>query len=47
MARNEYRSIAQRGSIIYFVISDLVGIEPMYQYSLDYIKKLYNISIKK
>ena len=46
-ARNEFRGIAQRGSIIYFVIADLVGIDSMYQYSLDYIKRLFNIAIDK
>lgn len=28
--RNQYRSVAIRGSILYFVISDLAGIDPMY-----------------
>ena len=46
-ARNGFRKIAQRGSIVYFVIADLIGIDSMYQYSLDYIKRLFNDAIKK
>jgi len=43
--RNQYRSVATRGSILYFVISDLAGIDPMYQYSLVYVKRLFNVAI--
>ena len=46
-AREEYRTVAERGSILYFVVADMVGIDPMYQYSLDYIKKLFIIAMKK
>jgi dynein heavy chain, axonemal len=28
--RNQYRSVAVRGSILFFVIADLAGIDPMY-----------------
>lgn len=28
--RNQYRAVAIRGSILYFVIADLAGIDPMY-----------------
>ena len=45
--RNQYRTVAIRGSILYFVIADLAGIDPMYQYSLAYIKRLFNQSIEK
>lgn len=44
--RNEYREVSIRGSILYFVIADLGGIDPMYQNSLVYIKKLFNDAIK-
>lgn len=44
-ARNTYKSISERGSVLYFVIADLAGIDPMYQYSLTYVKKLFNRSI--
>ena len=45
--RNQYRTVAVRGSILYFVIADLAGIDPMYQYSLSYIKRLFNSAIEK
>lgn len=43
--RNLYLNVATRGSIIYFVIADLSGIDPMYQNSLSYIKQLFNRAI--
>jgi dynein heavy chain len=45
--RNSYRSVAIRGSILYFVIADLAVIDPMYQYSLAYVKRLFNTAIEK
>ena len=35
--REQYRPVAIRGSILYFVIADLALIDPMYQYSLAYL----------
>jgi dynein heavy chain len=32
--RDKYRSTAVRGALLYFVISDLPKIDPMYQFSL-------------
>jgi len=43
--RNSYREVSGRGSILYFVIADLSGIDPMYQNSLQYVKKLFNEAI--
>lgn len=43
--RNMYTSVAVRGSILYFVIADLGGVDFMYQNSLDYIKSLFNKAI--
>ena len=40
--REGYRVTATRGSLLYFVIADLPNIDPMYQYSLEYFKKLFN-----
>jgi len=40
-AREEYRPVAVRGSILYFVIASLPNIDPMYQYSLQYFQKLF------
>ncbi|CAG9464970.1 unnamed protein product [Pedinophyceae sp. YPF-701] len=41
-SREEYRVVAQRGSILYFVVADLAQIDPMYQYSLAYFSQLFN-----
>jgi len=37
--------VAVRGSILYFVIADLAGINFMYQNSLDYVKQLFKRAI--
>lgn len=41
IARNVFRDIAIRGSILFFVITSMPGINPMYQYSLNFYSKLY------
>lgn len=41
-AREQYRTVATRGSLLYFVIADLPNIDPMYQYSLDYYQELFD-----
>eukprot|EP00106_Octopus_bimaculoides_P013835 XP_014781277.1 PREDICTED: dynein heavy chain 6, axonemal-like [Octopus bimaculoides] len=45
-AREKYRPVATRGSIIYFVVADMAEIDPMYQFSLKYFKQLFNLTIK-
>lgn len=45
--RNQYRSISIRGSLLYFVITDLALIDPMYQYSLGYVKNLFVKAIRE
>ena len=40
-ARNDFRVVAKRGSVLYFVIADLALIDPMYQYSLEFFIKLF------
>ena len=45
-ARSKYQRVAERGSILYFVIADLSGIDPMYQYSLSYFLRLFSIIIQ-
>lgn len=32
--RDGYRPVAKRGSILFFVLSDMAGVNAMYQYSL-------------
>ena len=44
--RNQYRRISIRGSILFFVIASLQSIDSMYQYSLDYGKKIFNETIQ-
>ena len=46
-AREEYRTIATRGSILYFVVADMGLVDPMYQYSLDFFSKLFNLRLVK
>ena len=39
--RNLYKPVAVHSSILFFVISDLANIDPMYQYSLSWFINLY------
>ena len=39
--RERYRAVATRGSILFFAISDLSLIDPMYQYSLSTFNKRF------
>ena len=43
--RSTYTNVAIRGSVLYFVIADLAGINAMYQNSLVYVKFLFNKAI--
>lgn len=36
-----YRPVAKRGSLLYFCISDLATVDPMYQYSLPWFIHLF------
>ena len=45
-ARESYRIVANRGSVLYFVIASLGSIDAMYQYSLAFFKNLYNQRIE-
>ncbi|XP_076263714.1 dynein heavy chain at 16F [Rhynchophorus ferrugineus] len=42
IAREKYRSVANRGSVLYFVVAQLAEIDPMYQYSLKYFSQVFN-----
>ena len=44
-SREKYRTVATRGSLIYFVVADLGLLDPMYQYSLDYFQNLFGYCI--
>uniref|UniRef100_K3WA67 Dynein heavy chain n=1 Tax=Globisporangium ultimum (strain ATCC 200006 / CBS 805.95 / DAOM BR144) TaxID=431595 RepID=K3WA67_GLOUD len=43
--RNHYSAVAARGALLYFVLADLAALDPMYQYSLEYFGRLFNLSI--
>ncbi|XP_057310450.1 dynein axonemal heavy chain 3-like isoform X2 [Hydractinia symbiolongicarpus] len=45
--RNGYQPVATHSSVLFFCISDLANIEPMYQYSLTWFINLYIMSIEK
>ncbi|KAI8731251.1 dynein heavy chain 6, axonemal isoform X3, partial [Biomphalaria glabrata] len=45
VAREKYRCVAERGSVMYFVVSDMGEVDPMYQFSLKYFKQLFNNTI--
>ena len=43
--RAAYKPVAKHASILFFCIADLSVIDPMYQYSLDWFKTLFQASI--
>jgi dynein heavy chain len=46
-SRNNYIPVSIRGTVLYFVISELSLIDPMYQFSLTYFKKLFNVAMQE
>ncbi|XP_070178052.1 dynein axonemal heavy chain 6-like [Littorina saxatilis] len=46
LAREKYRSVAERGSVMYFVVASMGEVDPMYQFSLKYFKQLFNNTIE-
>lgn len=40
-AREQYRSVAVRASLLFFCIADLAVVDPMYQYSLPWFVALF------
>lgn len=42
ITRDKYRSVATRGSVLYFVVANLAEIDPMYQFSLKYFNQASN-----
>jgi dynein heavy chain len=47
LARERYRPVALRGSLLYFVVADLSELDPMYQFSLKYFKNLFNHCVQE
>lgn len=45
--RSEYQSVSQEASCLFFAITDLNNIDPMYQYSLTYYIDLFTYAIIK
>ena len=43
--REGFRACGKRAAVLYFVLNDLNKINPMYQFSLDWYKKLFEKSI--
>nr|XP_031846529.1 dynein heavy chain 3, axonemal-like isoform X2 [Nomia melanderi] len=44
-ARNGYKPVSEHGSVLFFCISELTNIDPMYQYSLTWFIHLYVMAI--
>lgn len=42
-ARNLYKPVSEHSSVLFFCISDLATLDPMYQYSLPWFINLYNL----
>lgn len=45
--RENYRGVATRGSVLYFVVADLANVNFMYQYSLEFYLKLFILRLEK
>ena len=43
LAREKYRPVATRGSVMYFVVASMAEVDSMYQYSLKYFKQVKEI----
>ncbi|XP_046489725.1 dynein axonemal heavy chain 6 [Neodiprion pinetum] len=46
VAREKYRTVSTRGSVLYFVVANLGEIDPMYQFSLKYFNQVFNTVIE-
>ena len=45
--REGYQPVAYHSSILYFSIAAMANIDPMYQYSLSFFKRLFQLSLDK
>jgi hypothetical protein len=46
-AREQFRAVAKRGSILFFAVRDMSGVDSMYQYSLHYVIKIFKSAIRR
>jgi len=44
-ARESYRPVAYRAALLFFCIIDLANVNPMYQYSLQWFIRLFEMGI--
>ncbi len=47
IASSAYKPCAERASLLYFILIELVAIDPMYQFSLESYTELFLISVAK
>lgn len=45
--RNGYRAVAKRGAILFFLLSDMATVNPMYQYSLNSYLEVFSYSLRR
>lgn len=45
--RNVYRPVAKRGALLFFLLSDMAAVSPMYQYSLGSYLTVFSYSLRK
>lgn len=43
--RAQYIPVANRAQILFFCLSDLSNVDPMYQYSLEWFIKIFTLSM--
>jgi dynein heavy chain len=47
MLREEYRTVAKRGAILFFVLTEMAGVNSMYQHSLSAYMAVFTSSLHK
>lgn len=47
MLRNVYRPVATRGALLFFLMSEMAAVNPMYQYSLQAYLTVFIYSLRK
>lgn len=45
-AREKYRPVAARSSVLYFVVASMSLVDPMYEYSLKYYKEIFQMTVE-